>query len=365
MRILDRYIIKSILTIFLGCIILFVFLYIIVDIFGHLDEILKQKTNLILLRQYYLAYLPIIFVQIAPIACLLATLYTLGSLNRNNEIIAMRTSGLSIWQITKTIIIFGVIVSVFVFLLNEKVVTRSQSIIERIKIQMESQGKKKSKELEIIKNLSMYGLKNRLFFVNKFYIKDNTIEGITILEQDARQNVTKKIVASRGVWRDGLWTFYNSITYNFDENGQIKQEPTYFKEEIMNIDESPKDFLNQIQLPEFMNISQLNDYIYKLSKSGAEKVVNNLKVDLYQRYASPLTSLVIIIVGIPFALKIKRRVTALASFGISFVVGFLYYALNAMSIAFGKAGFFPAFMAVSLSHVLFFLLGIFVIYNLP
>lgn len=365
MRILDRYILKSILSIFFGCIILFIFLYIIVDVFGHLDEILKQKINMLLLKQYYLAYLPIIFVQIAPIACLLATLYTLGSLNRNNEVVAMRASGLSIWQITKTAIIFGIIVSVFVFLLNEKLGPKSQNIIEKIKMQMESQDKKKSVEKEIIKNLSMYGLRNRLFFVNKFLLKDNTMEGITILEQDKHQNITRKIVANKGVWQEGLWTFYNSITYDFDENGQIKQEPRYLKEEIMSITETPQDFLNQIQLPAFMNIAQLDDYIYRLAKSGAETVIKNLKVDLYQRFASPLTSLIIIIVGIPFALKIKKRATALASFGICFIVSFLYYVSNAISIAFGKAGLLPPFMAASLSHFLFFLLGIFLIYNLP
>jgi len=365
MRILDRYILKSILGIFFGCILLFLFLYIIVDVFGHLDEILKHKTELLLLKQYYLAYLPVIFVQITPIACLLATLYTLGTLNRNNEVIAMRASGLSIWQITKTIIIFGVIISIFVFLLNEKVIPQSQVILEKIKIQMEGQEQKKFLEKEIIKNLSMYGLKNRLIFVNKFSVKDSTMEGITILEQDKHQNITKKVVASKGVWKEGIWTFYNSITYDFDENDQIKQGPVYFKEEIMNITETPKDFLSQVQLPEFMNTAQLDDYIYRLSKSGAETVVRNLKVDLYQRYASPLTSLVIIIVGIPFALKIKKRVTALASFGICFMLGFLYYVSNAISVAFGKAGFLPPIVAVSLSHVLFFLLGVFAVYSLP
>lgn len=365
MRILDRYIFKSILNIFLGCVVMFIFLYIITDIFGHLDEILKNKTELVLLKEYYLAYLPVIFVQIAPVACLLAVLYTLGTLNRNNEVIAMRASGLSIWQVSKTAVIFGVILSVFVFFLNENAVTRSQARIKNLKTEIESRNKQGAAKKEDIKNLSMYGLRNRLFFVNKFSLKDNIMEGITILEQDKQQNITKKIVASKGIWQDGIWTFYNCITYEFDKNDQIKGEPAYFAEEIMMITETPADFLNQMQLPEFMNISQLNDYIYRLSKSGAEAVVENLKVDLYQRFASPFTSLVIIIVGIPFALRTKKRVTAMASFGICFVVSFLYYVSNAMSIAFGKAGFLPPLLAASLSHVIFFLLGIYLVYHLP
>ncbi len=362
MRILDRYIIKTMIKTFLGCITIFVFLYIIVDIFGHLDEILKQKVALLTLRNYYLSYLPIIFIQIAPVASLLATLYTLGSLTRHNEIIAMRTSGLSIFQITQTMIIFGIIISLFVFVVNERIAPGASNLLQQTKREM--QDKSKPQEKEVIKNLSMYGLKNRLFFVNKFSLRDNTLQGITILQQDSQQNITKKIVANRGIWEDGLWKFYQSLTYNFDESGQIKENPQYLQEEIMDITENPQDFLSQRQHPESMNISQLKNYIFRLSDSGAETIVRNFKVDLYQRFTFPLTSLIIILVGIPFALRIRGKATALSSFGISFLVGFLYYVVNAISLAFGKAGFLPPLVAASIGHICFLFLGLYLISNL-
>lgn len=111
MRILDRYILRSVLAVFFGCLLVFLFLYIIIDVFSHLDDILKQRVELLLLLKYYGSFLPIIFVQVTPICCLLSTLYAFGKLNRDNEIIAMRSSGLSVLQITKTIIIFGLVVS--------------------------------------------------------------------------------------------------------------------------------------------------------------------------------------------------------------------------------------------------------------
>jgi len=137
MRILDRYILKSVLAIFVSCIFIFLFLYVIIDILCHLDDILKQQVNLSLLTQYYLSYLPIMLVQVAPFACLLATLYTFGKLNHNNEIIAMRSSGLSIFQITKTVIIFGLIVSLFIFWVNDRFVPPSLVFTQKIKIQIE------------------------------------------------------------------------------------------------------------------------------------------------------------------------------------------------------------------------------------
>lgn len=366
MRILDRYIVKSVLGIFFACLLTFFSLYIIIDVFSHLEDILQQRVSFNILRQYYLSFLPLIFVQVAPIAALLSTLYTFANLNRSNEIIAMRSSGLSIPYITKTVIIFGVIVSVFVFWINDKFVPHSLTLTEKIKDQMESGSKRiQEKEHEVINNLSMYGLKNRLFFVNKFSFSESTMNNIVILEHDEKQNIIRKIVANKGIYKDGLWRFYQCITYNFDENGQIKQEPQYLAEEIMAIPESPREFLAQRQRADFMTIAQLDDYIWKLSKSGATTVIRNLKVDLYQRFTVPLTSLIIILLGIPFALMMKKRATGLSSLGISIMMGFLYYVLSAVSVALGKVGILTPLLAASLSHIIALLVSVYLISTLP
>lgn len=367
MRILDRYIFKSALGLFFGCLLLFFFLYIIIDAFSHLDEILKQKVPIGILLQYYLSYLPIIFVQVSPIACLLSVLYTFGKLNRNNEVIAMRSSGLSIYQIVKTVVIFGIIITAFVFWVNDRLVPQSLSLTEKIKEEMEKGNAKKDqvKESQVITNLSMYGLRNRLFFVNSFLPSANTMEGIIILEHDEKQNITKKIVAHKGVYKNGLWTFSRSITYRFNESGQIIGEPQYLEEEIMPISETPKDFLMQRQRPDFMTIAQLDDYIWKLSRSGAKTVIRNLKVELFHRFTMPLTNAIIILLGIPFSLKMKKRATGLASIGLSIMVGFLYFVLNAVSIALGKAGILPPVLSVSLPHLLGLTGALYLIDKLP
>lgn len=365
MRILDRYIIKSVLTIFLACLFMFLFLYIIIDIFSYLEDLLKHQVNIPTLIQYYLSYLPTIFVQVVPFCCLLATLYTFARLNRDNEIIAMRASGLSIFGITKTVIIFGFIISMMVFWVNDQFVPMALSLNQKIKYEIENKSTKgQEKHRETINNLSMYGLGNRLFFVNKFSPGINTMEGIIILEQDEQQNITKKIVANKGIYDNG-WVFYQSITYDFDINGQIINEPRYYDEEIMSIPESPAEFLTQRQHPDVMTISQLNDYIWKLSKSGAATVVRNLKVDLYQRYTAPLLSLIIILLGIPFSLKIKRRATGISSLGISIMLAFLYYVVNAISIALGKSGILMPILAVSLSHILALSVSFYLLFALP
>jgi lipopolysaccharide export LptBFGC system permease protein LptF len=172
-------------------------------------------------------------------------------------------------------------------------------------------------------------------------------------------------VANKGVYRDNLWRFYQNITYNFDKNGQILGEPIYFEEEIMAIPETPKEFLSQRQHPDFMTISQLDEYIWKLSKSGATTVIRNLKVDFYRRFTEPFTSGIIILLGIPFSIRMRKRAIGLSSIGLSLMVGFLYYVLSAVGFALGKAGILMPILAASTVHILALVYGLYLIDTLP
>jgi len=366
MRILDRYVFKSVLHIFISCIFVFIFLYVVIDLLTNLEDIIRFHVALETLVRYYFWFIPIMFLQVAPFASLLATLYTFGKLNHENEIIAMRSSGLSVTQITRTVIVLGALISLFAFWTSDRVVPQALLTTKKLRDQMwEIAKNKKDKRTEIVVNLSMYGLKNRLYFINKFSTLDNTMEGITILEQDRYQNITKKIVANKGVYIDGAWTFYQCITYDFDLNGQVINEPQYYDDEIMDIPETPQDFINQRQRAENMDLAQMQDYMRKLAKSGANSVVKKLKVAFYQRIASPFTNLIIILLGIPFSLMMHKRATGLSSIGLSIMVGFLYYIVDAIFVAVGIGGALLPSIAVSASHIIAFSYAAFLIYHLP
>jgi len=122
----------------------FFFLYIIIDLFSHLDVILKQGIPFGILLNYYVSYVPIIFTQVAPISCLLSGLYTFARMNKENEIIAMRSSGLSILWISRVVIVFGLIVTGTVFLVNDKLVPRAMLASKKMQEQMEGETAKSS-----------------------------------------------------------------------------------------------------------------------------------------------------------------------------------------------------------------------------
>lgn len=362
MRILDRYIAKSLIAIFLSSLLVFFFLYLIIDIFSNLGDFIEQKVPLQIVVEYYLSFLPVIFSQTAPFACLISALFSLGRLNSNNEILAIRCAGLNFWQITKSAICFGLIVSAFIFLVNEKVVPQAVLISNRIKDKKMTRKESIKGNKEAIHNLTFYGLNNRLYFIDTFNPNDNSLEGITILQQDKNQNLSAKIVALKGAWLKDRWKFQQCQIFYFDLSGQMNDKVEYFEEKIMDISETPEEFLRQRIQVSSMNIRQLKEYIYRFSDSGATTILNNLRVDLHQRIAYPFSNLIIMFVGMPFALMTKRRKgMTFTTLGICVCIGFFYYVINAIGLALGKGGIFTPVLSAWLANIAFSFLASYLI----
>jgi lipopolysaccharide export system permease protein len=332
-------------------------LYILVDITSQLDEFIDRKVPVNIIAEYYIAYLPVILSQpISSVACLIAVLFTFSGLNMNNEVTAMRSSGLNFWQITKPTIMFGLIASVLVFLVNERLVPSATEITNEIRNEnMVLEVDRIKSKKEKIKNLTLYGMKNRLYFIDTFDPDLNELRGITIIEHDEQQNIKEKTVALRGVWTGIAWKFYQcQITVYHEEGLSAPLKIKVYKEKLMDIQEGPDDFLKQRLNVASMNIRQLGSYIDRFSKSGAAKALNNMRVDLYQKIAYPFGNFVIVLIGLPFAMMIRsRKGSAFVSIGIALVLGFLYYVANAVALAFGKSGLLPPVLAAWAAPLLF------------
>ncbi len=368
MRVLDNYILRSIVQIFISAILIFTFLYILIDAGTHLDDFLSNKVPALIVLQYYLNSLPIIFVQTAPIACLLSVLFTYSTLNNNNEIIALRASGLDFWKITKPAIIFGLMASSLVFLVNEKFAPQASSFAQEIKTEKmkTSATERNKKTAKPVKNLYFYGMDNRLFSVDEFDPALKIAKNITIISQDNQQRMTEKTVASKGEWTGSAWKLTNCYITHYNPIDQsLEGDAPFYKEKIINISERPEDFLKQSSTTSNMNIKDLKSYIKRFKGSGAIATLNNLKVDLQQRIAYPFACIIIIFVGLPFALITgKRKGLTFASVGIALAIGFLFFVLNAVGLALGKAGVLLPFVSAWIAPALFMAAGFYLIRKL-
>lgn len=363
MLILDRYLFFSFLKSFLFCLFVFIFLFIIIDIFGSLQEIVRNHPPLIKVLELYLYSIPTIISQTCPVAALLSTLITLGAMNQSNEVIAMRSSGQSVWLIVRPIVFFGLALSMGLFLMNETLTPYSQKMSKFIKRYYVDKAFESGQE-QPLENVAIYGYSNRLFFLNKFYPKTNTIEGLTILENDEEQNVRTKVYAEKAVWRNNRWVLYQCFIYHLSGE-KVRGEPLYFTNKIYKIEETPEDFLRQNVPVENMNAKDLAGYISRLPESGAQNSVRRLKVDLFQKTSFPFTSLIIILLGIPSAIIVRRRAVAFSSISICLAISFFFYVAYAVSTALGKAGAIPPILAAWASQLIFGGTALYMIKRIP
>ena len=116
---------------------------------------------------------------------------------------------------------------------------------------------------------------------------------------------------------------------------------------------------------ENMNIRELSNYIVRLSQSHETSVIRRLKVDLYQKTSLPFTNLVIILIGIPSSIIIRRRAVAFSSIGLCIGISFIYYVAFVTSIALGKGGVLPPFFSAWISHMIFGGVALYFIARIP
>lgn len=355
MKIVDRYMVKGFLGPFIWCTILFTIMAVIIDVFSFIDDIVKFSIPITSIIAFYVYYAPTIFIQVIPMAALLSTIHVLSNLNKNNEIIAMKSSGISLWRVLTPILLIGTIVSIATFIVNDRVIPISSKVSNYIRRE-ELEKKQNVGEKKIIDSVAIYGSGNRILFARNYDTENKVLNDVIMHQHDKKENLTSKITAQKGVWTGSAWKFYKVIVWKIDNAGRILGEPVFFEEKDIPLKERPADFTNREWRSDYMSYRELRLYIDNFRGSGT-KLIKGLLVDLHYKISFCFISLIIILIGAPFAL-ITTRGGVLVGIGMSIVIGLLYYTFIAVSLAFGKAGLLPPIVAAWLGNVIFAGLGI-------
>lgn len=347
MRIIDRYILRTLILIFLSTVFIFSILFVLIDSAVNLDEFISRKASVSVLLDYYSAYLTIFLAQSAALAFLIAAMLTYSHLNTHNEIIALRTGGLNFWQISRPALCVAVLVSGLTFVTNERLLPKTEDKIKRIRNEnLILEVDRDKKKLAKISNLTFYGQKNRLYFIDSFDPNTSELTGITIVGYDNQQNIKEKIIALNGKWTGIAWKFFQCHITTFAEDLDSPAKVKVYTEKLLDIKETPEDFLKQRLDVRAMNTRQLKEYIGRFEDSGAKRAISNLQVDLHEKIAFPFANFVIVLTGLPLALLTgRRKAPAFTALGIAIVIGFFYYVFNAVGLALGKGGVLPPILA--------------------
>ncbi|MBN1586950.1 MAG: LptF/LptG family permease [Candidatus Omnitrophica bacterium] len=356
MRLLEQYILRGFLAPWFWSTGVFVTLYVVIDLFDNLEDVLKAQVPFLILLEYYASLIPFIVVQTIPLAVLVATIYSLSYLNRNYEIVAMRAGGIPLLKILQPLLLFTFFISGAVLWINETYVPNNllhaQSIREEyIEARVEQAGKK------VLENVTIYGSNNTLFHLGQYNLAEEEFTHLTLLKQNEDQKPVSKIIAQSGNWAQDHWELKQVFVFQLGPRGQVVGPPEEYKTYALRIAETPADFAKGEARIEYMNIAALLRHLRTL-RGTSPAVLRRLEAEWNYRLSLPLTSLIMVILGAPFALGYGRKASLLTGVALSFGLAVMYFSVTAVGMALGKGGFVPAWLGPWLGHILFGALGL-------
>ncbi len=358
MKIIDRYISKSFAASFVWCLFVFAIMAIVIDIFSFIDDIVKNKIPFQSIFAFYFYYTPTIIIQqVTPMAVLLSTIYMLSNLNKNNEITAMKSSGIGLWRILAPLLVTGFLISISVYMANDRIIPITSKVSQMIRREELEKRKAADNKTRVIENVAIYGTGNRIVFARNYEVANKKLSDIIIHEHDTKENLISKITAQTALWTGSSWKFYKVIKTRMDNAGKIIGPPEFYSEITVPLKERPRDFAYGEWKADFMSHRELSGYI-KNFRGSDMRIARNLLVDLHYKVAFPFINLIIIMVAAPFAL-LTMRGGVMIGIGMSIAIGLLYYGTIAISLALGKAGIFPPIVAAWFGNVIFAALGMY------
>src|SRR5437879_6216450 len=106
MNLLDRLLVKSYLKAYAACLVSLLSLWIVVDLFTHLDDFSKGWLGMLKQIGIYYGYqFSLIFDRLAEPTVLLAAMFTVAWMQRNNELLPLLSAGVSTRRVVRPVII--------------------------------------------------------------------------------------------------------------------------------------------------------------------------------------------------------------------------------------------------------------------
>jgi lipopolysaccharide export system permease protein len=117
-HLLENYVAREFLKITLLSFTAFFTLYLVVDFFEKIDQLVRANLGAVEMGHYILLRAPLALKEVISPAILLGSMLTFGLLTRTRETMAIRTSGLDILQLIRPVLLLSALAAAFVLALQ-------------------------------------------------------------------------------------------------------------------------------------------------------------------------------------------------------------------------------------------------------
>lgn len=364
--ILDEYVLREFMQTFLMVLLGLVLLMLVFTYFELVPDIWRNHPGVTTIGAYLLNLAPRMLYQMTPLGVLIGVLVTFGVLNRSSELIAMKATGISIYRLVIPVLVISGILAGGLFAFDQYYLpqaNRKQEALRNI-IKGRPAQTTLNPDQKWIFGQQRAGEPGRIFYYQFFDPDQNAFANLSLFEFDpVTFSLSKRIFAGRAVWdaRQRMWSFENgwertmqgaNVTgfreFQQASFAEVHEEPGYFKKESLQSQE--------------MNFGQLQRYISDLQQSGFDTI--RLRVQLYDKLAYPMVTIVMAVLAIPFALSMGRR-GSLTGVAAAIGIGLGYWVIAGLFDAMGSVNYLPSAVAAWSPDILFGLTGGYLLLRTP
>ena len=347
---LDRYLINQFWVILGIAIMGFLSIFLVVDLIENLDRFMDNKVPTEIVLKYYIYTIPY-FISIGlPMAVLISTVFSLGSIVKRNEWTAMKASGISLYRVATPLIVCGFLLSGISFLLDNNLVSygnEKRFEIDRDYVKRKSRHKLKNtlKDIFLQKNSSSH------ISLSKYQIQKRIGYDLTMVDL-GQLTIRERVDAKKISWNsDSLkWLVSDFSIRQFDQRGLETDVRIGKNDSLMSLGFIPADIQQQARKPDELDYYKLTERIMQLKENGVDTV--KWEVTRYIKISFAFTNLIVILCGIPLVV-LKERNSLSFGAGASVFVIFGYYAFIKFGQSLGFKGVMEPLASAWIGNIIF------------
>lgn len=324
MGILDRHLIKEILTYTLFAVIVLCGVFLMGAIFKEARPLLVGRNpSILVFLQFVWTILPLSLMFMIPCGFLTSILIVIGRLSSNNEIVAMKMAGRGLYRIALPIFTIALLFCVICFNLNSSLAPDAKALQKKLLYEAVQADPNSFLDPGVVRTQ----LNGQIVFVEERV--GNDLFGLHLFSKDKSDATALPL--------DYTYARKANLVIN-EENKQLKlrlydaaiassHEPGFMLAFIDKKEPLIFDFgKNRKKAPKVteMTSDELTAELAMSKTAENKKRYNSLTNELTGRYAFSLSCIAFAFIGVPLAITSKRKESS-TGFVISIVVAFLYF----------------------------------------
>jgi lipopolysaccharide export system permease protein len=357
--IIDRYILWELLPPFLINLAFFTFVFLMAEMLKITDLIVNYAVSLVTIIKLLVFSTPYFLMYIIPMAVMMAVLLTFLRMSGDNEIVALKTGGISLYRLVPSVLLFSLCGCLLTYFMAATGMPQGRHAIKKLTYEVFSS------------NLDI-GLKERTFndsfkdvmlYVNEIDVKNKTL--IDVFIEDKRDaDVVSTVIAPTG----RLFSEPDRMVFHLQlHEGMINQvrigsrsaHSISFDTYDLRLDLKKAASIASVHKGiKEMDPSELRNYL----KSAPAKDPNYYKalIEFHKKFSIPVACIAMGILAVPLGIQTRssKRSSGLV-LGLTFFL--FYYLILSFGLVFGETGLYPPVIGMWMPNIIIGALGIYLL----